>query len=157
MSEPTLQTALELLFQGVEQLQGVFATSKRKFTLDGRLVGDIGEVIAALVYDLDLDSVSLPGHDATTSDGIRRVQIKATFQNHLTFRTTPDYYIGLKLFPNGTWQEIFNGPGSIISEHYAARKGIGIKLLSFSIKKLSDLSCTVPAEQRIHSRTTFKN
>lgn len=31
------------------------------------------------------------GHDGETSDG-RKVQIKATFKDKLTFRTTPEYY-----------------------------------------------------------------
>jgi hypothetical protein len=36
---------------------------------------------AALAYGTDLNSIFLPGHDATTTDGKKRVQIKATFQN----------------------------------------------------------------------------
>lgn len=75
------------------------------FTIDGRLVGDIGEVIAALEYDVTLFETSQPDHDGVTSDG-RRVQVKATFQEKLTFKTVPEYYLGFKLSPDGRHEEI---------------------------------------------------
>lgn len=53
--------------------------------------------MAALEYDIVLHDVSQPNHDATTSDGRRSVQIKATFKDSLTFKTVPDYYLGFKL------------------------------------------------------------
>jgi hypothetical protein len=59
------------------------AFPNRAFTIDGRLVGDVGEVIAALEYDVTLREVSQPDHDATTPDG-RSVQIKATFNTTLS-------------------------------------------------------------------------
>lgn len=64
----------------------------------GRLVGDIGEVIAELEYDLTLHGVSQPTHDAITADN-RNVQIKATFKDSLTFRKVPDYYWASSCFP----------------------------------------------------------
>jgi hypothetical protein len=94
--------ALGLIFHGIARLQEAF--SARAFTIDGRLVGDIGEVIAALEYEVNLDEVSQPGHDAQMLDG-RRVQIKATFKDSLTFKTLPEYYLGFKLFPDGRHEE----------------------------------------------------
>jgi hypothetical protein len=38
------------------------------------------------------------------------VQIKATFKDNLSFRATPDYYLGFKLYPNGNYDEVYNGP-----------------------------------------------
>jgi hypothetical protein len=96
MSQAEIANALRLIFEGIDALKRVFPN--RAFTIDGRLVGDIGEVIAALEYDLTLHDVSQPKHDAVTSDG-RNVQIKATFKDSLTFRTIPDYYLGFKLYP----------------------------------------------------------
>jgi hypothetical protein len=46
--------ALSLVFQGVEQLTSAFPG--RRFTIDGRLVGDIGEVLAELDYELSHNS-----------------------------------------------------------------------------------------------------
>lgn len=104
------------MFQGITHLKEAFPD--RAFTIDGRLVGDVGEVIAALEYDVVLHDVSQPNHDATTLEG-RNVQINATFKDSLTFKTVPDYYLGFKLYPDGTHEEIFNGPGKIILDRYA--------------------------------------
>ncbi len=94
MSRAAISEALRLIFQGIENLKQEFPN--RAFTIDGRLVGDVGEIIAALEYDVRLHDVSQPNHDGTTSDG-RNVQIKATFKDSLTFKTVPDYYLGFKL------------------------------------------------------------
>ena len=112
-AQTTIKEALTFIFQGIGRLSEAFPS--RRFTIDGRLVGDIGEVIAQLEYDLTLDRVSVPDHDARMPDG-RRVQIKATFKDSLTFKTCPDYYLGFKLDRNGGFKEIFNGPGELILE-----------------------------------------
>jgi len=144
-----INEALGLIFQGIARLQEAFPT--RAFTIDGRLVGDIGEVIAALEYEVNLDEVSQPGHDAKMFDG-RLVQVKATFKASLTFKTRPDYYLGFKLFPDGHHEEVFNGPGRIIFERYGTRKDIGVELLSFPIAELRRLSALVPSSERVPKR-----
>ena len=50
MTAQTIKESLTLIFQGIERLHEAFPS--RAFTIDGRLVGDIGEVIAELEYDL---------------------------------------------------------------------------------------------------------
>jgi len=149
MENHTLSEALKLIFTGIAQLKESFPS--RSFTIDGRLVGDIGEVIATREYDVILHNVSRPGHDAITSDG-RNVQIKATFKDSLTFKTVPDYYLGFKLYPDGQYEEIYNGPGNLIYERYANRKGIGVDLLSFPITILKKLSSSVAPHRRIPTR-----
>lgn len=150
MSRAAITDALRLIFQGIKHLETTFPN--RAFTIDGRLVGDIGEVIAALEYDLALHEISQPMHDADTTDG-RHVQIKATFKESLTFKTVPDYYLGFKLYEDGRHEEVFNGPGRLIFERYAVRKGIGENLLSFPISELRKLSAQVPAHERIPRRS----
>ena len=145
--------ALDLIFRGIERLKDAFPT--RKFTIDGRLVGDIGEVIAELDYDVTLHLVSQPGHDGSTSDG-RNVQIKATFKDSLTFVSVPEYYLGFKLYDDGRYDEIFNGPGKLIYDHYQGRKGIGEKLLSFPIRELRRISEGVEENKRIPKRQVKK-
>lgn len=145
----TISEALALIFRGIAQLRDAFPN--RAFTIDGRLVGDIGETIAALEYDLILDEVSAPNHDGHTSDG-RLVQVKATFKDSLTFRTCPDFYLGLKLDANGGFEEVFNGPGRVIRDRYLGRKGIGEVLLSFPVKELRALSDGVAAVDRVPPR-----
>lgn len=141
--------ALALIFNGIARLKQAFPN--RKFTIDGRLVGDIGEIIAGLEYDIVLDEASRRDHDATTPAG-DRVQIKATFKEKLTFKTRTGYYLGFKLHHDGQYEEIFNGPGGMIYEHYQHRQDIGTKLLSFPLKTLRALSCLVPAHERISKR-----
>jgi hypothetical protein len=52
MSRAAIANGLRLIFQGIETLK--HASPNRAFTIDGRLVGDVGEVIAALEYDVIL-------------------------------------------------------------------------------------------------------
>ena len=66
---------LASLYRIVDRLELLFPG--RKFTPDGHLVGSIGEVVAARMFDLELLPASAPYHDARADDG-RRVQIKFT-------------------------------------------------------------------------------
>jgi hypothetical protein len=60
MSRVAIAESLHLIFQGIKRLEEAFPN--RAFTIDGRLVGDIGEVISALEYDLVLHEISQPTH-----------------------------------------------------------------------------------------------
>jgi hypothetical protein len=118
----SIAEGLSWIFRGIEALKAAFPD--RKFTIDGRLVGDIGEIIANLEYDLILDGISRPSYDAKTVDG-RDMQIKATFKDQLTFKTANGLYLGFKLDPRGDYEEVFNGPADLIFRHFAKRKNIG--------------------------------
>lgn len=123
---------------------------RRKFTLDGRLIGDIGEIIADLFYDLEIDKVSRPGYDAVSCG--REVQIKATMKDFLTFKNCEGYYLGLKINSDGTYKEIYNGPASIIMERYKQRKYIGEKLISIKNGELLELSKNIPKSEKIKEK-----
>ncbi|HCI13576.1 MAG TPA: hypothetical protein DFK12_06355 [Gallionellaceae bacterium] len=123
----------------------------KAFTIDGRLVGDLGEIITSLEYDLTLYDVQAATHDGETSDG-RKVQVKATFKDKLTITAIPELYLGFQLSKDGTYREIFNGPGFVIAEQFSHRKGIGEKQLSFPIATLEQLSKTVDSMQRVQKR-----
>lgn len=144
-----LSDALDHIFTGIQLLCQEFP--HKDFTIDGRLVGDIGEIIASLNYDIELYDVSQPDYDGFTSDG-RKVQIKCTFKDSLTFRKTPDYYLGLKIYPDGSYSEIYNGPGYLIFQQYQHRSGIGKQLLSFPNINLKSLSNSIPITQKIPKR-----
>ena len=144
-----LTEGLTLVFQGIERLVAAFPT--RRFTIDGRLVGDVGEVIAELEYEVVLHETSQPTYDGTTSGG-RKVQIKATFKDSLALRAQPDYLLGFKLFPNGTFEEVFNGPGEVVYAKYAHRKGIGETQISIPNSALRELSKSIPSSQKISRR-----
>jgi len=129
------------------------AYSKKKFTLDGRLVGDIGEILAEEAYHLDLFEDLQKHHDARDSTG-RLVQIKSTMQDSLTFPVDhiPDYYIGIKIHPDGSFSEVFNGPGLIAREAVKNRKPTKTNLHSVSVSSLVKLNANVQPTDRIALR-----
>ena len=123
---------------------------KKKFTLDGRLVGDIGEILAEQIYDLNLLEGIQKKHDAISHG--RRVQIKTTMKGALTFGDIPDYYLGLKVDENGAVREIFNGPGKVVKEAIQHRKRPKNFLYSISLSRLEKLNARVSKEDRIPRR-----
>lgn len=144
-----ISVPLRQIFEAIESLRKAFPI--KRFTIDGRLVGDIGEVIAEREYAIELFEGLVRHHDAKTRDG-RNVQIKATFKDSLTFSNVPELYLGFKLLPNGEYEEVFNGPGMVIQQAFAQRKGIGKTLLSFPIATLRQLSSGVRTEDRVPRR-----
>jgi hypothetical protein len=100
----TIPDAVRQMLAIVKKL--VAAYPKRKFTLDGRLVGDIGEVLVEEAYELDLFADGKKHHDAECPDG-RLVQIKATMKKSLTFPAdhVPNYYLGVQIHPDGTFTD----------------------------------------------------
>ncbi|WP_330113920.1 hypothetical protein SA496_14195 [Pseudomonas sp. JS3066] len=143
--------ALDQLFGAVAKLRDAFP--EKPFTPDGRLVGDIGEAMASLHYDLTLNEGLTKHHDAIAVDG-RNVQIKATFSNHLTFPVhhVPDYYLGIRLRPDGSFEEIYNGPGQLIAEGLARRKPTSTGLHGNLMGMLKRINGEVPDTERIPRR-----
>jgi hypothetical protein len=105
-AEVTVQ--LEALYLASARLEAMFPG--RKFTLDGHLVGSVGEVVAAYMFDLDLARGSSLGHDAIARDG-RRVEIKLTQGAAVAIRHEPDHLIVLCRPKGGPVRVVFNGPG----------------------------------------------
>lgn len=137
----------ELLFV-VARMQQSYPN--KRFTLDGRLVGDIGEILAEQIYDLELLGGQQPTHDARSND--RLVQIKTTMKNSLTFGDIPDYYLGLRVDQDGGFEEIFNGPGSIIWESIKHRKRPRNFLYSITLPVLRNLNKLIQEKDRIKRR-----
>ena len=79
-----IQEKLKQLFQIVELLETEYADYNRKFTIDGHLIGSIGEVLVAEAFDLKLEDTGKPVIDAKTKDG-KTVQIKATTGDRVAF------------------------------------------------------------------------
>jgi len=125
----------------------------KKFTLDGRLVGDLGEVLAEENYEIVLFDNIQPLYDATTLDN-KMVQIKATFKDKLTFPTEhiPELFLGLKLNTDGSFNEIYNGPGKYIKELIGKRKSPYNRLHLLPIKKLSEISNKIPEKEKIKKK-----
>jgi len=148
--------AVKNMLQIVEALQKTYP--KRRFTLDGRLVGDIGEILVEENYDLELYEGLEKYHDGETPDG-RRVQIKTTMKNSLTFPGDhiPHYYIGIKVHSDGTYSEVFNGPGAVAWEAVKNRAPTKTNLHSITFSALQHLNKTVKDNDRIPKRANKAN
>ncbi|MBW8353972.1 MULTISPECIES: DUF6998 domain-containing protein [Pseudomonas] len=146
-----IEEALKGLFSAVSLLQEAYPG--KPFTPDGRLVGDIGEVVASLAYALTLNEGLTKHHDAITDDG-RNVQIKTTFGTSLTFPVhhVPDYYLGIRMNRDGTFEEIYNGPGHMIEAQLSGRKPTKTGLHGGLMAMLKRINQLVPDSERIPKR-----
>ncbi len=155
MSDPILQydllkSKLVEIRRIQEELKFIFLDQNRNFTMDGRMVGDFGEIIAHLHYDLELDPRQRAKYDACKGD--MQIQIKATMQDALTFKNPDGHYLGLRINPDGTFDEIYNGPARFIYEHFKGRKHITSKLLRFPNDVLHSISENIPKHEKIGRR-----
>ncbi len=147
----TIQDAVKQLHNIVKELRDTYPI--RKFTLDGRLVGDIGEIWAKENYAIKLYPKQQKRYDAETIEQGAKVQIKATMKNSLTFPVdVPELYLGIKIDPDeGKFEVRFNGPGKIISkainEHRLPKTNI--PTTSPELKRLYE---EVTDEEKIPSR-----
>lgn len=118
----------------------------RHFTPDGHMVGSIGEVLVAENYGLKLLPASHETHDAVASDG-RYIQIKATQIKRIAISSEPDYLIVIRLLPDGSFEECYNGKGSAVWNAAGPMKKNGQR--SISLSKLSKLNSEQTDADRI--------
>ena len=158
----TIHEKLKQLFQIVEQLETEYAEYNRKFTIDGHLIGSIGEVIVAEAFDLELEKNSTPVIDAHTKDGTNRtVQIKATQIDRVSFsgkhenEDAPDQVIVISIDKSGGSVVEFNGPGKLIYENLGKPQKNGQSQISLA--KLRRLMDDVPEEQQLPQKKRAGN
>jgi hypothetical protein len=107
----------------------------------------LGEALAEYRYDLQLFAASTERHDAITKDG-RLVQIKTTQGTRgVGLRSEPNYLIVLRIKPDGSAEEVFNGPGSLAWLNAGQLQKNGQR--SVSISTLRRLMAQVPAGTRL--------
>lgn len=96
-----------------------FAHTGLNFTLDGKLVGDIGEALVAEAYGITLCQKRTPGVDGHAADG-RSVQIKATGRSNAGPTFTPgrgiaDHLMFIRInFGSGSAVILYNGPEALV-------------------------------------------
>ncbi|MEW6211967.1 MAG: hypothetical protein AB1631_26665 [Acidobacteriota bacterium] len=147
MADPKIiREGLSEIFSGIAKLKAGYG--HRHFTIDGKLVGDIGEVIAEQEFDIRLTEKSVTGYDAQMRD-FRRVEVKATFKDNLLFRSIPDYCIGLKLSRDGTHEVVFNGPGRYIAEGFPDKVPHAKNQVAYTVKQLARVSALIPEIERV--------
>ncbi len=120
----------------------------RHFTPDGHMVGSIGECLVADAYGLELMNASNKGYDALSPSGLQ-VEIKATQAKSVAFRSQPEHTIAIKILPNGTFEEIFNGPGNLVWQQFDGKPLPSNGQYQISLNKLKELNKQVDKSQRI--------
>lgn len=135
---------LDALYDASEGLEALFPG--RKFTLDGHLVGSIGEVVAAYMFGLDLMPASTLGHDALAADG-RRVEIKLTQGKSVALRHAPDHMIALHRPKGGPVRVVYNGPGAVVWDGCGKDQKNGQRPISLT--RLRGLDAVVAESDRL--------
>jgi hypothetical protein len=111
--------AITELQKAVDQLAGIAGHHQKRFTLDGRLIGDIGEVIVAGFFDLQLNEVQQRGFDAVViSQPDKKVEIKCRrSSDRIEFDgERPQYLIVIKIEPTNERAElVYAGPGTVLN------------------------------------------
>ncbi len=133
------------LYRIVDELESVFPG--RHFTLDGHLVGSLGECLAAYHYGLNLRPASTKGVDADKS-GVE-VEIKATQGSSVGLRCQPEHLLVLKLDRRGGFEEIYNGPGNLVWREFAKKNRPSNGQYQIAISRLSALMKHVSPERRL--------
>ncbi|HUO44527.1 MAG TPA: hypothetical protein VMT94_06395 [Burkholderiales bacterium] len=141
-----VQKAVQKLYEVVESLEALYPG--RPFTPDGHMVGSLGECLVADAYDLILMPPSNMGYDAVAGNK-RKVEIKATQSNSVAFRSKPTHCIAVHLKKNGTFEEIYNGPGDKIWQAFADRPRPSNGQYKISLTRLRRLQQSVPDEQKL--------
>lgn len=140
------QLLVKRLYATVKELEDMFPG--RYFTPDGHMVGSLGECLVADAYDLELLTASNKGHDAVTRSGLE-IEIKATQSKTVAFRSEPQHTIIIKILPDGTFEEIYNGPGALIWSQFEGKRLPSNGQFQISLSKLSKLNQSVAQVDRV--------
>ena len=144
-TDKSITEIIQDLFETVRELE--LRYPGRKFSIDGHLLGSLGEVIAAEHYGLTLLKNSFEKHDAVDKQN-RMVQIKATQINRIAISSEPDYLIVIQIAPDGSWSEIYNGSGSRVWSNAGKMQKNGQRPVS--IAKLKSLMACAQDDEKIH-------
>ena len=120
------------------------------FTLDGRMVGDIGEAIAVSHWGLTRLPEGSKTHDVKTKSG-KLIQIKTTQQTRGGAgvglgldKQSFDHLIVIQIAEDASYSVLYDGPGRYVDE-----KRDGKKSASLTVNQLRELDKAVPARARV--------
>ena len=141
-----LKILVEQLYSTVNELESMFPG--RHFTPDGHMVGSLGECLVADAYNLELMPASNLGYDALSETG-SQIEIKATQAKSVAFRSQPQHAIIIKIYPDGSFEEIFNGPGELIWKKFEGKSKPSNGQFQISISKLRVINEDVANADRV--------
>lgn len=141
-----LQSLVKQLYATVSELEALFPG--RRFTPDGHMVGSLGECLVADAYGLELKAASNKGYDVVTKSGLQ-VEIKATQSSVVAFRSQPQHTIVIKLQPDGSFDEVYNGPGALVWAQFKDKKLPSNGQFQISLTMLRKLNQLVASADRV--------
>jgi hypothetical protein len=122
---PLIVEPIKTLLQQAEAICGKLSIEARRidlnhaFTLDGRFVGDIGELLAAQHFAFTPHPNQKGRHDGTCLINGREhgVQVKCRRASTvIDFTTQPDILLVIEIDKHWrSWEVAYNGPGSIVT------------------------------------------
>jgi len=145
LDEKRFPELIREVYELVRQLEEMFPG--RPFTPDGHMVGSLAECFAEYYYGLNLYACSNPGHDAHVEDC--KVEIKATQGNRVALRSGPERLLVFRLFKDGRFEEVYNGPGAPVWALVEGRVRPSNGQFQVSLSQLRRLMEAVPQEQRL--------
>ncbi len=91
---------------------------KLDFSLDGRLVGDIGEALVSERFDIELYGKNEHRYDGYHRSTRKKVQIKASMAYNFSYPYNFDleHFIAVHIEPDGELEVLYNGPGKYINQ-----------------------------------------
>jgi hypothetical protein len=141
-----LPDEIQKLIAARNALRARFQDVDLHFTLDGNLVGDLGEAIAAELFGIRLTGRSNEGIDGHAPDN-RTVQVKASGTNGpAAFRavdTRADHLLFFHFdYDNCSGEVIYNGPEhpvrALLPEHWHGQKRISVPTFKRLNKEVLD-------------------
>jgi len=146
------------LLMARDELKRRYASSELNFTLDGNLVGDIGEAVAAELFDIKLSKKCGRAIDGfTRGPDPRSVQVKAsgTFRGP-AFRKSElgaDYLLFFHFdFDRRMGEVVFNGPERVALSLMPKTWIAGQRMIS--VARLRKANLEVPVGDRLTMLTT---
>ena len=137
-----IENLIQMLSKAVSELDDVCKAvePQRHFTLDGHLVGSIGEVVAQYYYDIALEQSSVAKYDAHHNG--KEIQIKTTQRSSVMLQHGDGYLIVLHMSAEGAFSEVYNGLASYPWKEIEKNKNKRI-----SLRKLAQLNGCQGAEK----------
>lgn len=148
-----INTVLIELLSSVKKLETHYSKHNKKFTLDGRLLGDIGEILCGEMYDISLYTSIKRNYDAAYKS--KGVQIKATMKGNIGFPTTniPDYFLAIRINKDGSFDELYNGSGKFLYDKMNLKeRKTKERLCVLSLNQLIEINKIVPNKYRISKK-----
>lgn len=144
----------------IKQLLEITASLKKQyedklnFSLDGRLVGDIGEALVSEKFDIELYSQNAHVYDGEQRGTNKKVQIKSSMKYNFNypFDKDLDHYIAVHIESTGELEVLYNGPGKPIHDFLKSKKRKTYRDIWYTItaNHLRMLNKQVKEEDRIN-------